>query len=478
MPKIPGGIPIATFRCNKAGMIFSKRIRSFRSVPFVVLSILFAMTPAFAHGHGHGAFSATLRRHPSRRSAKSAVAPYLTGAYPHPHSQYVALIDVGSGNLLYSINPNTPRPPASLTKIMASTVLLENGRLTDVVTAPAQVAGIPESSLHLRPGERITLQDLLYAMLLRSANDTPVAGAYYLCGSIPKFVDLMNEKAQEIGCAHTHFVTPNGLYDPNHYSSAYDLAMMSRYAAINYPMFNQIVKTQRWTVHRSIDQKDTLVVNTASSFLRDFPGADGIKTGYISQAGHCFVGSATRNGFRLIAVALDSPNCREDVEQMLSYGFAHFTSVAAVRSGTPEGSIGIPGMARAVPVTTVGQLGEVVPLVHASMAARHWTTDVRAFPTTCSLTGVRGGQAVGRLILYDNGRPVGSTYLVATQDVAGVPVAARRFAPRLLPGYLGRMPGNIGLLLTGSAFVAFLMMKLYAGASAKNSRRRRARLST
>ncbi len=116
------------------------------------------------------------------------------------------------------------------------------------------------------------------------------------------------------------------------------MARMARYAVLNLPVFDDIVKTQSYRLHRSIDQQDTLVTNTAASYLKIFPGADGIKTGYISQAGHCFVGSATRGGWRLIAVALDSSKCREDVMGMLSYGFAHFQQHLVAPAGTPEGN--------------------------------------------------------------------------------------------------------------------------------------------
>jgi serine-type D-Ala-D-Ala carboxypeptidase (penicillin-binding protein 5/6) len=477
-------------------MISSTSTKLFLSIFAVTLSVLSILSPAFAHGRRHHHVAAVRsrsgmgHRHYLRsgrhwRSASTGeepatpgnLAPFLSGAYPHPRSQYVALIDVSSGNLLYSINPNTPREPASLTKIMAATILLENGRLSDTVVAPPQVAGVPESSLHLRPGERISLEDLLYAMLLRSANDTPVAGAVYLSGSIPKFVDLMNEKAQEIGCTHTHFVTPNGLYDPNHYSTAYDLALMARYAVINFPMFDQIVKTQRRRVHRSIDQNDTLVVNTASSFLKYFPGGDGIKTGYISQAGHCFVGSATRNGWRLIAVALDSPGCREDVMQMLSYGFAHFSPVVAVPQGTPEGTVRVPGFAASVPVATAHTLNEIVSKDHPAVSASTLTTSVAALPPADVAVPVRAGEIVGTLILYQAGKPVGTTELAATTNIA-TPAAAvtRGFSLGGLPALLGRMAGTIAVTVVGLILFALTVLKFYAGSLAKNSRRRGARL--
>jgi D-alanyl-D-alanine carboxypeptidase (penicillin-binding protein 5/6) len=407
------------------------------------------------------------------------MAPYLTGAYPHTVSRYTALMDVNSGQLLYSANPYAHREPASLTKIMAATVLLERGKLTDTVVAPQQVVGTPESSLHLRPGERLSLEDLLYAMLLRSANDTPIAGATYLSGSIPAFVGLMNQQAQEEGCLNTHFVTPNGLYDPGHYSCAHDMALMARYAVLNLPMFDEIVKTQRYKVHRSIDTGDTLVTNTATSYLKYFPGADGIKTGYISQAGHCFVGSATRGGWRLIAVALDSPKCREDVMQMLSYGFAHFRPVVVAAANTPEGEVALPDSQASVPVATGRDLDDVVSLDHPAATPPTYTTKVKPLAADRITYPIQVGDRVGTVILYADGRPVSAVEAVATQAVAApAPMAS---SMSLHGGgkvaALGRMAGAILLSLALVAFAAISALKSYARATAKNTRRRRPRLT-
>ena len=188
-------------------------------------------------------------------------------------------------------------------------------------------------------------------MLLRSANDTAVTGAVYLSGSVPKFAQAMNAKAKEIGATHSHFVTPNGLPAPGHFSTAGDLALLAAYAVNTLPQFNEIVRTPLYKVHRSIDQRDVWVKNTSATFLKKFPGADGIKTGYIHQAGHCFVGSATRGGWRLIAVALDSNDCREDVEALLDYGFAEYEPTTVLHQGDSVGSIAIPSAAEPVKVT-------------------------------------------------------------------------------------------------------------------------------
>lgn len=429
-------------------------------VPLAFLFMLLAAPTGFARSLHHS---------PSN--------PDLSGAYPNIESDYAVLIDADTGKVLYARNAYAHREPASLTKMAAAIVLLEDGRLNDTVTAPYAVEGVPESSLHLSPGEKISLHDLLYAMLLRSANDTPVAGAYYLCGGISPFVGLMNQKVAQIGCRNTHFVTPNGLYNPAHYSCAYDLALIARYATLNLPMFDKIVRTRSYRVHRSIHVDDSVVVNTAKTFLSDFPGADGIKTGYISQAGHCFVGSATRNGWRLIAVALDSYKCREDVEQMLSYGFANYRPVLAVGKNSFVGTTKVAdGMSNAT-VVPARDLYDVVPKNAPAPAAS--ACSIQVYPMTPPKAApVAPGEKVGTMTLFVAGKPVDTVDALAAASVAAKPLPPaasgwmrniRPFAGTIVLGVVGSVTALAALFLLG--------LVLYARAITKNSRRRRSRLA-
>jgi len=373
-------------------------------------------------------------------------APPVGPTVPKLRSRYAVLVDAVTGKVLWGRNENAQRPMASTTKMMTAILLLERGRPDDIVTAPNSVKGIPESSLHLSPGETIPLHDMLYAMLLRSANDTAVAGATYLSGSVPAFVAEMNKKALEIGATHTHFVTPNGLYAPDHYSTAADLAKIACYAANTLPAFNAIVRTQKYKVTRSMHVRDVWVKNTAYTFLTKFPGADGIKTGYVSQAGHCFVGSATRRDpegrpWRLVAVALDSPICRQDVESLLNYGFANFRPSLALPKDAPLGQISVPSAAAPVPVKAAGDVRAIVSRWRPPPA---FQTQVTPLPTPPQAP-VWLGTKLGTVTVLADGKPQGTGDVVAAVNVPLRPAlalaktgrAAGRAVGPLVPGLLG-----------------------------------------
>jgi D-alanyl-D-alanine carboxypeptidase (penicillin-binding protein 5/6) len=387
---------------------------------------------------------------------------------PEVHSRYCVLMDVDSGQILWARNPDAHRAIASTTKILTAILLLERGHPYDIVTAPAGVEQIPESSLHLTAGETIPLHDLMYALLLRSANDTAVAGADYLAGSIPAFAQMMNEKAAEIGARNSHFVTPNGLYDPNHYSTAADMALIARYAVTHLPEFNEIVATKRYRVSRSIHKDDSVVINTASTFLKTFPGADGIKTGYIRQAGHCFVSSATRNGWRLIAVSLDSNRCREDDESLLNYGFANFVPVPATRKGDVVGQVSLPNGDAPVNAVLAQDAQVVVSRWRAMPAVQTQFAPSNPLPPA----PVAAGTKLGVLRIMLNGKTVSAMDAVAASQVAQRPSAVWMRK--------GRQAGAAATRWAGIACGAIVLLGfakgIYARTASKSNGVRRDRL--
>jgi D-alanyl-D-alanine carboxypeptidase (penicillin-binding protein 5/6) len=287
-------------------------------------------------------------------------------------------------------------------------------------------------------------------MLLRSANDAAVCVAENVAGSETKFVEMMNAKAKLIGAKDTHFVSPHGLYDPRHYSTAYDLAMIARYA-IRYPEFNEIVKTKVCRISRSIDQKDVSIKNTAN-FLWKFDGADGIKTGYTKEAGHCFVGSATRNGWRLITVLLKSRSCGQDAASLLNYGFDTFKPVVFARSGRSVATADVAG-------GVVNRINVVPARSLAIVVKKH---DVAVVKSEIKLDGVvapvRMGEKIGVFTAFVNGRQVGSVELLAARPVGRTFMATAWLVLRWLIAIIGL--SLLGILVYGRTF-------------AKASRRRR-----
>lgn len=251
------------------------------------------------------------------------------------------LMDADTGKVLWAQDADTPRPPASTTKVMTSLLLLEHTSSEEEVVADGDTLNIEGASLHLRLGERLRADQMLWGIMLRSANDACIAVAKHVAGSVPKFVQMMNDRALELGCTNTHFANPNGLPAPDHVTTAHDLALIAR-EAMKRPDFRRVARTRRVTIERSINQADRRLISKNEVLDKD-PSADGVKTGYTSEAGHCYVGSATRSGHRLITVVLNSPTWKEDHEALLRYGFESFERKVAVKAGKGRYEVPVTG---------------------------------------------------------------------------------------------------------------------------------------
>ncbi len=251
------------------------------------------------------------------------------------------LADLATGKILWSRSPDLRCYPASLTKIMTALIILERGNLEDWVTVTKEAAFTGESSMALKEGERVRLSDLLNAILVRSANDACVAAAIHLAGSVEQFVKWMNEKAQELGMVNTHFVNPHGLHDPQHYTTARDLLVLTSKAMEN-PIFRQIVTQREITI--APNEKSALRRYwNRNKLLEQYPGCDGVKTGYTGPAGRCIVATATRNGWQLVAIVLGSQDHFGDAARLLDFGFFHFVRLTLAEKGEPIGLFHIPG---------------------------------------------------------------------------------------------------------------------------------------
>lgn len=234
-------------------------------------------------------------------------------------AQSYALVEMETGRVLTSGNMSQRLPMASTTKIMTGLIACESGKLDVTFTVPGEATKVEGSSMGLAAGEKITLRDLTYGLMLESGNDAANAIAYCLSGSIPAFVKKMNEKAVQMKLYDTHFATPSGLDGKDHYTTALDLARMGA-AAMHNREFAQIVSTSRKSItYKGIKNGRTLYNH--NSLLESYKGAIGIKTGYIRRSGRCLVSCAKRDGVTIVAATL---NCHDDLSEhrkLLDYGF-------------------------------------------------------------------------------------------------------------------------------------------------------------
>lgn len=237
------------------------------------------------------------------------------------------VVERRSGRVLYEKNPDEHLPNASTTKIATALAVVRNVPDVDrVVNVAAEACGVEGSSVYLEPGEKLTVRDLLYGLLLRSGNDCAVQLALIAGGSVEAFMQKVNDLVLSLGCHDTHFVTPHGLHEDEHYTSARDLATIAR-AALDEPVIAEIAASKSYRV---VTDGSTRVFVNKNKLLRMLDGADGVKTGYTKKAGRCFVGSATRNGMGVVAVVLDCGPMFEDVAALCNKAFDEYTLVKAV----------------------------------------------------------------------------------------------------------------------------------------------------
>lgn len=239
----------------------------------------------------------------------------------------MCVIERNSGRVLYSKNEHARLPMASLTKIITAIVAIENNADLDrVIEIPKEATGIEGSTIYLKAGEHLSIRDLLFGLMLRSGNDAAVALSIATSGSVDAFMTLTNEFVARLGLVNTHLVTPNGLHDDNHFTSALDLARVTAYA-LNNPTFAEIVKTQKTIIPNEFKANENRLLKNKNKLLAQLADADGVKTGYTKKAGRCFVGSATRNGMQLVCVLLDCKPMFEDCAKLLERGFDEFELV-------------------------------------------------------------------------------------------------------------------------------------------------------
>lgn len=245
------------------------------------------------------------------------------------------LIDAQTGRVLYEKKAEEKSLIASTTKIMTALVICEQTNVLDRVKIPKEAVGIEGSSMYLKEGEVLTVQELLYGLMLQSGNDAAVALAIYCGGTVEGFTELMNDKAHRLGMTQSHFTNPNGLDSPGNYSTARDMAILTAYAMQN-PIFAQTVSTKTITIGERC-------LRNHNKLLWQLEGANGVKTGYTKAAGRILISSVTRMGRQLIAVTFNAPDDWQDHKTLIEDGFSRFTVQQLVRQGQTLGQLELAG---------------------------------------------------------------------------------------------------------------------------------------
>lgn len=340
-------------------------------------------------------------------------------------AQSAILMEAESGEALFEKSADTRLPMASTTKIMTALVALEHASPETVVTVPREAVGIEGSSIYLFEGEQLTLEQLLYALLLASANDAATAIAYGVAGSVESFATLMNEKAASLGLCDTHFTNPHGLDDPEHYTTARELALIAR-AALSNDLIRKIVATRKTTIPQNGNEGMRLLVNH-NKLLRLYDGAIGVKTGFTKRSGRCLVSAALRDGVTLIAVTLDAPNDWNDHRAMLDAGFASLVCVPlCAENGITAQVPVVGGTVGTVTVSCSDERHLILPVEHGEITA---SVELSRF----LYAPVNAGDAVGRVVWRMDGAIVAQVPLRATEsiEVPKKPNWFRRFFAKL-----------------------------------------------
>ena len=268
----------------------------------------------------------------------SATAKKQTFAY-NISAKSCILYEPITGQVLYEQNSNQKLPMASTTKIMTALVVVDKCNLDEIITIGPESVGIEGSSAYLRENDEYTVLELLYALLLQSANDAATALAYYTAGGIEEFSVLMNEKASQLGLKNTHFTNPHGLDDKEHYSTAADLAKAGAELLKNETL-KKIVSTYK--INFTYGERTRTYINH-NKLLQSFDGSIGIKTGFTKRSGRCLVSAAERNGLTLIAVTLDATSDWDEHKKMLEYGFDTMEYVLLCQKGDFQSKLKIVG---------------------------------------------------------------------------------------------------------------------------------------
>lgn len=329
------------------------------------------------------------------------------GDAPGVSAASAVLMDGDSGRVLYEKDGHTPRLIASTTKLMTALVALESGHsLDEEVTVARAWTGAEGSSLYLRPGERITLEALLYGLLLRSGNDAALAIAGWCGGSVEGFVEQMNRKARELGMADSHFANPNGLDAEGHRSTAWDMALLAR-ACLENETLAKIAATKSITL-------GTRTFTNHNKLLWRYEGCVGLKTGFTEKAGRTLVSAARRDGMTLICVTLNAPGDWADHAALFDWGFAHYEARPLARAGERVGQLPVSG--GLIPVCPVEAAKDfTAALVPGEKVETAWELSESALTAPMAQ-----GTRVGEIVYYVNQKELARVPLVTGRNISDI----------------------------------------------------------
>ena len=326
------------------------------------------------------------------------------------------VIDSRTGRILYENNKDERLPMASTTKIMTALIAIEKGNLDSCVKIPKEAVGIEGSSIYLKEGELLTLRELLYGLMLQSGNDASIAIAINVGGSVEEFVNLMNAKVAEMGLKNTHFENPNGLHNENHYTSSFDLAMITKYAYTKDD-FREIVGTKNFKIpYEKFDNSETenkyRYLKNKNKILNEFEGGIGVKTGYTKDAGRCLVSAAKRGDSEIICVVLNHPDMFSDSKRYMENAFKEFPTRRLISKGDVAGQIKIAGSNREYHEITV-QNDIMYPMSESEFKNVKY---VYEYDKTLKAP-LKSGDKVGKIKVYIKNQLISEENLVTINDV-------------------------------------------------------------
>jgi D-alanyl-D-alanine carboxypeptidase (penicillin-binding protein 5/6) len=332
----------------------------------------------------------------------------MTNDPPGISAQTAIMIEANSGEILYEKNAKEKAFPASITKIMTAMLAIEKGDLDKKVKVSQNAAGVEGSSIYLAPGEKITLRNLVYGLMLRSGNDAATAISEEIGGSTKNFVMMMNKKARELGASNTHFMNPSGLHDPEHYTTAEDMAKIAS-AAMKNDEFKKIVATKSWVTDRG-EGKYNYFYNK-NKVVYQYNGGTGIKIGYTKAAGRTLVASSEKDGMELICVVMNAPDWFQDTYKLMNYAYAQYETAKITDGERPIKAVKIGGSKK---FALIGSQSDILcPVKKGSddEISIEYALDSRP------KAPISRWQEAGRLKVYVNGKYLFSKPLYYLEDI-------------------------------------------------------------